>query len=190
LTRRLRGLLERPIGDNERLTAFGLAALLVLAACALLLLTRSHHPAAAHRPNRPAPVPTAPVLPPPATPPPAPAPRPQPRPGRHAPPAAVDRAARRFLAGYLRYLYGRGGARQIEAVSRTLRRRLAAHPPRVSPATRQRRPRITAIIGRGVGARRWALVAQVEDGGVERYPLALQLDRQHGTLVVTRLEGD
>jgi hypothetical protein len=190
LTRRLRGLLERPIGDNERLTAFELAALLVLAACVLLLLTRAPHHPTAHRPARPAPPPTAPVVSPPPPAPAAPVPGPQRRPGRQVPPRAVDRAARRFLAGYLRYLYGRGGARQIRAVSGALRRRLAARPPRVSPATRQRRPRITAITGRRVGARRWALVAQVEDGGVERYPLSLQLDRQHGTLVVTRLEGD
>ena len=189
MTRRLRGLLERPIGDNERLTAFGLAALLVLAACVLLLLTRaSHHPT--HAPIQPPTPPTSPVPSPPVTPPPAPAPRPPRKPVRQTAPAAVVRAARQFLAGYLRYLYGRGGARQIRAVSRALLRRLAARPPRVSPATRQRRPRITAITGRRVGARRWALVAQVEDGGVERYPLALQLGRQHGGWIVTRLEGD
>jgi hypothetical protein len=189
LTRRLRGLLERPIGDNERLTAFGLAALLVLAACALLLLTRApHHPT--HVPIQPPTLPTSPVPAPPVTPPPAPAPRPPRKPVSQTAPPAVDHAARLFLADYLRYLYGRGNARQIRAVSRALRRRLAAHPPRVSPATRQRRPQVTAVTGRRVGARRWALIAQVEDGDVERYPLALQLDRQHGMPVVTRLEGD
>jgi hypothetical protein len=127
---------------------------------------------------------------PPVAPPPAPAPRPPRKPVSQAAPTAVDRAARRFLGGYLRYLYGRGGARQIRAVSRALRRRLAVHPPRVSPATRQRHPRIAAITGRRVGARRWALVAQVEDGGVERYPLALGLDLRRGGWIVTRLEGD
>lgn len=188
MTRRLRGLLERPIGDNERLTAFGLAALLVLAACVLLLLTRAPHHAT--HTNQPAPPPTSPVPSPPVAPPPAPAPRPPRKPVSQAAPPAVDRAARRFLGGYLRYLYGRGSARQIRAMSRALRRRLAAHPPRVSPATRQRHPRITAITGRHAGGRRWALIAQIDDGGVERYPLTLQLDRQHRGWIVTRLEGD
>jgi hypothetical protein len=187
LRRRLRALLERPIGDSERLAAFGLAALLVLAACGLLLLTRTREAPPATHPAAPAPT-IRPALPAPTAPA---APRaPRPEPAADQPPPAVDHAARRFLAGYLRYLYGRGGASGIDGTSHALRRRLAAHPPRVSPATRHRRPRIVRITAARHGVRSWVLIASIDDGGVERYPLALELGRRHGKLLVTRLEGD
>jgi hypothetical protein len=188
LRRRLRRLLERPISDNERVSAFGLAVLLVLASCVALLLTREHHP----RPRPPAATAPAPAAPEPYRPtaPPPPDPGASAEPPAQAPPAAAVRSARRFLAGYLRYLYGHGRARQIRSATLRLRRRLAAHPPRVSPATRQRRPRIVQIEGSATGRQRWTLTARIADGSGASYPLALEVAQRPGGFVVTRLEGD
>jgi hypothetical protein len=185
--RRLRGLLDRPISDSERVSAFGLAVLLVLASCVALLLTREPRPNP--RPATPAPA----LAPPEPTRPTAPAPlSPGPSPQRPAqgPPAAAVRAARRFLAGYLRYLYGHGRARQIRGATPRLRRRLAAHPPRVSPATRKRRPRIIGIKGAAAGHGRWTLTARIADGSGARYSLALEVARSPDGFLVARLEGD
>jgi hypothetical protein len=188
MRRRLRGLLERPISDSERVSAFGLAVLLVLASCVALLLTREHHPRprppAATAPVRAAPGPRRPTAPTPLS------PGPSPQRPAQAPPAAAVRAARRFLAGYLRYLYGHGRARQIRAATPRLRHRLATHPPRVSPATRKRRPRIIGLRSAAAARGRWTLTARIADGSGARYPLALEVARHPGGFLVPRLEGD
>lgn len=88
--------------------------------------------------------------------------------------ATVMRQARRFLAGYLPYLYGQGSARSIRGGTVALRRRLANTRPRVSPATRKRRPRLVRLAAEPLDRRaRWHVVATVADGSVARYPIEL-----------------
>jgi hypothetical protein len=89
--------------------------------------------------------------------------------------AVVVRQARRFLAGYLPYLYGQGPVRVIRAGTVTLRRRLETAPLRVSPAARKRRPRVVRVTAESLDRRRWHVVATIADGGVTRYPIELLL---------------
>jgi hypothetical protein len=160
---RLRDLADRPIADDERRRLFALAAaVLALAAVALAALAPApdHDPAPPARPEPPASVA-------PAAPPPAPVTRSTPV------PQGAERAARRFLKGYLRFLYGHAGAREIERATPQLRRRLSRSRLRVPPAARRRRPRVARLEARLMAAGEVAVRAEVADGGVARYPVAV-----------------
>lgn len=106
------------------------------------------------------------------------------------PSRGVESAARRFLGGYLRYIYGHGPASEIRAASPQLARRLRRGRPRVSPATRQRRPRIAELSARSLGARTELAVATIDDGGAARYPIELVLERRGGRWRVARVGSD
>ena len=112
------------------------------------------------------------------------------------PPAALEassadvtrakQAARRFLAGYLPYAYGRRAAGRIAHASPQLRRRLASERPRVPPAERRRRPRLLLLQADSVGRSRAGMRAQVADGA-RRYTVPLELERTAAGWVVTEL---
>lgn len=179
---RLRGALNRPIADHQRQRAFALAAALVLLAVAGLALTREPgRQTGGHGPQ------------PPEAPPSQEAPAPAPRhkaPSPRAVPAMVTRAGRRFLTGYLAYLYGHASAQRIAGADRTLVRRLARERARVSPATRARHPRIVALTPHRLTPARWSLAALVDDGGVARYTVTTLLERRRGSWVVTAVGDD
>ena len=139
-------------------------AVLALAAAALLALAPApeRDPAPRARPQ-----PVAPA----SSPPPAPVNR------RTPVPHGAERAARRFLTGYLRFLYGHAGAREIEQATPQLRRRLSRSRLRVPPAARRRNPRIARLEVRRVAADEVAVSAEVEDGGVARYPVSVTMRR-------------
>lgn len=186
----LRSLAERPIQAHERRRAFALAAAVVLIAAVGLLAVR---PADQDGETR-APAVSAPPI----------ATAPDDAPARRGPSAGaegapapegiaaerVERTARRFLDGYLAYLYGRGRARAIRAATPALARRLARNRPRVSPATRQRRPRVTGLSAQRLDRRRELVVAEIVDGGVSRYPIELVLLRHGDRWLVDRVEVD
>ncbi|MDP2710337.1 MAG: hypothetical protein Q8O56_03885 [Solirubrobacteraceae bacterium] len=187
---RLRALAERPIEAHERRRAFALAAAVVLIAAVGLLAVR---PADRNGEIR-APAASAPPI----------ATAPNDTPARREPSAGaegapppegiaaerVERTARRFLDGYLAYLYGHGRAGAIRAATPALARRLARNRPRVSPATRQRRPRVTDLSAQRLDPGRELVVAEIADGGVARYPLELVLVRRGGRWLVDRVEVD
>ncbi|HEX8745128.1 MAG TPA: hypothetical protein VF712_18530 [Thermoleophilaceae bacterium] len=164
---RLRDLAERPIADSERRRLFALAvAVLALTAAALLTLgpaPERRQPAATKQPvTNPAPAPPALIE-------------------RSAPaPARATRAARQFLASWLRFLYGHAGARELERATPQLRRRLSDSRLRVPPAARRRRPRVVQVEARRTGADEVAVSAEIEDGGVARYPVAVTMRRTDG----------
>ena len=180
---RLRGLLNRPLRDAERRRLFVAAvAVIVLGAGALALLDqptpRAPRPA---RSSSPAPAPTQPAGAPAedAASVEAPSEEGSPRPGLEGSRADVvdtKRAARRFLAGYLAYTYGRQSAQRIASASAQLRRRLAARPPRVPARERRRRPLVVLVQSNAVGRVRAELVAVVRDGA-RRYTVPLKLTR-------------
>lgn len=173
----LRGWLDRPLRERDRQRAFVLAAAALVLAAAILTLTGRDH----HQPLATAAPPTSPAaVPPPVSPAPAvraPARERVPEPA----PRSIRRVARRFLAGYLPYLYGQRTARRIDASTARLRRRLAANRPRVSPAARRRRPRVVALEGERAPAGRWLVRARIADGSVAAYPIELLI---HGRRVV------
>lgn len=180
---RLRSLKERPISDRERPRAFALAIAVVLAtAVGLLVLGPPETPE--DQPPPPSTAPTAsgdlPDVPTGGE---------EPKAGHQAGTGAL-RAGRRFLNGYLDYLYGRGSARRVRGATAQLTRRLRRDPPRVSPATRRRSPRIAEISTKALGGGRAHVVAEIDDGEVARYPIELVLTGRGGRWLVTKVEGD
>ena len=192
---RLRQLWNRPLRDGDRPRLFAIAVALIAATAAVL--TQLDGPTQAPSLHRAA---TSPVTKPQA---PATAPAVTPDIERREPseegtrtvvrPARADvtaskRAARRFLAGYLPYTYGRVRARAIQSATGALRRRLVARRPRVPAGERRRSPRLTLLQSNSVGHRHAELVALVDDGEC-RYTIALELARTATGWRVTRAGG-
>lgn len=176
---RLRALLDRPLDRRARARTFALASTtLLLTATSLLTLGRAQP----HPTPRPAPPSGAAITPWVSG-------EPSAATGRPSPSTDAERAVRGFLAGYLDYLYGYGPAARIRGATRRLVRRLTRHRPRVSPATRRRRPRVTELHSRPApdGA---TAIAVIDDGGVARYPIDLTLDQRSGEWVVTDVGTD
>ena len=189
---RLRAFLNRPLRDTERRRLFVAAVAVILAgAGALALLDRARSAPAAPEhaaPRRPR-LPAQPAASLRKTPLSLEAPSEEGTPrkeleGSRADVASTKRAARRFLAGYLAYTYGRRRARRIASASVALRRRLAAQPPRVPARERHRRPRVVLVQSNGVGRVRAELVALVRDGA-RRYTVPLELTRGRAGWTVT-----
>lgn len=179
----LRALADRPIAEHERRLAFALAAAIIVAAGGVLVLTRTGSSPA---PRQAASIaPARPAAPPPAGPA---APGSPPEPAA-APPGATQ-GARVFLRGYLAYLYGHAPAREIRGAGLRLVRRLEREPPRVSPATRQRHPRIIEIAARPVAGGRVATTASIADGGVAHYAITVTLQRHRGRWEAIGFSGD
>jgi hypothetical protein len=87
-------------------------------------------------------------------------------------------AARRFLAGYLPYSYGRGSAEKIRFVSASLRRTLARQAPRVPPALQAKaRPRLKDLRLSGIAGRQVIMLARIDDGQ-SRYAALLTVQRR------------
>ncbi|MEX1142877.1 MAG: hypothetical protein WD399_07635 [Thermoleophilaceae bacterium] len=170
--RRLRWLLERPVSDHDRRRAFAVAAaVLLIAAVALSVVSDPAGRPAAGASGRP-PV----VRPEPPTP-----------PAGDLPPETAD-VARRFLDGYLAHLYGSRRPAAIRGASDRLRRQLAAQSVRVSPAMRRQRPRVERIDGQRL-ADGWLVAATVAAATVA-FPISVVVaDRQAGP-VVTRVVED
>ena len=160
---RLRTLAVRPIGEGECRIAFRTAA-----AAALLLLIPDGGP-----PPSISPLPFAPA-----------AQYRPPSPPRPAVAGGPEKAARRFFAGFLPFLYGQGSADSIRAAAPALADRLATSQRRVSPAARGRRPRVAQLEGRRLGSGRASVAARIEDGGVAAYPVTLTLARRGGRWLV------
>jgi len=179
----LRALADRPIAEHERRLAFGLAAAIIVIAAGVLVLTRAG--------SAPAPRPAASIAPArPAAPPPAGPAAPGSPPEPAAAPPGATKDARVFLRGYLAYLYGHAPAREIRGAGPRLVRRLERERPRVSPATRQRHPRIVEVAARPIAGGRVAITASIADGGVARYAITVTLQRHRGRWEAVGLSGD
>jgi hypothetical protein len=167
---------DRPIAEHERRSAMAAVALLLAAVAVLFTLTQpssdARRPAASSngrgQTSRPG--------------------NADPRPLSLAP--GVTRVAARFLAGYLGYAYGHTSARQITDVSPALIRSLENHPPRVSPATQARHPRVASLHLIAAPSGEVAVTAMVNDGGLIDYPIGLVIVSDHDRLLVTGLEGE
>ena len=188
---RLRALWNRPIAEHERVRFFVGAVVILLLVAGVLWATRPDDervaPAASSstRVARPVPVPVDSVptvtQAPPGTPQ-ANAP--------YAAPVNAERAMRDFLGGYLRYLYGRGGAGSIDRAAAQLVRRLGANPPRVSPAQQERRPEIVEVRARRPQRDRVQLVATIDAGETSQYPVGALLVKRNGRWTVTEILND
>jgi hypothetical protein len=165
---RLQALAGRPISEGERRGAFRAgAAALIVAATLLLLIPDGGPPSISSLPAAPA----AQY-------------RPLESPPRPAPVSGPVEAARRFLAGFLPFLYGQGSPAAIRSVASGLADRLASSRHRVPPAALNRRPRAVQLEGGRLGAGRASVAARIEDGGVASYPILLTLARRGGRWLV------
>jgi hypothetical protein len=172
----LRAQMERPLADHERRRLFAVsAALLLVAAVALSLVG-----------ERPA---DSPARPTPADPPSRVAHGANSGRAADRPPRAVLSVARRFVAGYLRHLYGHNHRPPIPEAAPALRRRLAADTPRVSPGMRDRDPEVTRLRATELGSR-WLVRATVADGDLVSFPVEVIVDphRPRGPVVTRVLE--
>lgn len=91
--------------------------------------------------------------------------------------AAARSVARRFLAGYLPYLYGHVPASQVTDVSATVARSLRRSTVQVTPAQRHRHPRLVGLTLIGQTPDSVIATARIADGGVTAYPLTFTLAR-------------
>jgi hypothetical protein len=104
---------------------------------------------------------------------------------------AVERAARRFLAGYLPLIYGKPGA-SIDALRSTSPRLIAAlraEGGHVTPAQAQRTPRLQRVTVVKSGAIGALATAQIKDSPSPAYPLIFHLQQTAEGWVVTRIGG-
>lgn len=164
--------------------AAALGALVVLGLAALLILGQHRTGGLVSRPLPLVPAPN-PVIGTRTPPPPPPA-------GPSAEELSRARVvARRFLHGYLPYLYGRVSARRVTNVTASVAASLHRSRVRVTPAQRRRHPRLVGLTLIGQTPSSVIATARVADGGVAAYPLTFTLQRTvRGSWVVADLGND
>lgn len=99
-------------------------------------------------------------------------------------------AVRRFLSGYLPYLYGRGPADRVAPVTPSVARTLRSGSARVTPAQRQRHPRVAALRVTGQTERSALTAVQIADGGPAPYQLTLTVERRGNRWTIADLGDD
>lgn len=99
-------------------------------------------------------------------------------------------AVRRFLSGYLPYLYGRGPAGRVAPVTPSVARTLRSGSARVTPAQRRRHPRVAALRVTGQTERSALATVQVTDGGPAPYQLTLTVEHRDGRWTIADLGDD
>lgn len=103
--------------------------------------------------------------------------------------ARARQVAKRFLVGYLPFLYGHGRARAIEGVVPSLRLKLTRTRTLVTPVERRRHPRLMSLAAIGQANGAVLATAFVEDGGVTAYALRVILRREPAGWLVSGVEG-
>ena len=96
--------------------------------------------------------------------------------------------AQRFLAGYLPFAYGRGGARAISGISSALRRQLLHKRAELTPVERRRRPRIVSLQTTATTPTFVVATAVIDDGGVTTYRLRFTLEGRAGRWLVSGVQ--
>lgn len=104
---------------------------------------------------------------------------------------AVETAARHFLSGYLRLIYGKPGATvdRIRNASPRLIAELRVDGGRVTPAQSQKTPHIKRVAVISEGAISALATAQIKDSPDPAYPLSFHLQKTVDSWVVTRIGG-
>jgi hypothetical protein len=179
---RLRLFFNHPLEDGDRPRLFAIVVA-ILAGAALILALLDDTGPAPERVKAPAPATDTPSPIVPSATPSAPSEEGDPtEQASRTDIARSKRAARRFLAGYLPFTYGRGTAERIRHAAPELRAEL--RPPRV-PA-RERRPRVELLQTNGVSRERAQVTALVRDGR-RRYTVRLDLANTASGWLVTEI---
>jgi hypothetical protein len=103
--------------------------------------------------------------------------------------ARVRRAARSFLVGYLRFVYGRASAASVRALAPALRSELILKRAQVPPVARRRHPRLVALTALGQASGDAVALALVDDGGIANYAVRLTVRRTSRGWLVSRVDG-
>jgi hypothetical protein len=171
--RRIASLRARPITGRERQTATSALFVCIIVATLLLAIgraqTREPVPAGAHAPT---PSVTNPV----------------PSDSASVTAQVATRIARRFLGGYLAYLYRGLPGRKVSDGTARLIRSLGEHPPR-PVAGALSRPRIVAVDLARTTSGQLVANALVNDGGIVNFTVGLLIARQSQHVLVTGLES-
>ena len=178
-------LRDRPIADHERRQAFIASTVVLAITIGLLALTTPAASTTTHTSRRT--LAARPLV--------EKAPLPSPsvagdgssKPGLIS--QSVERVARRFLTGYLAYLYGHSGLAGIRDANGSLERSLGEHPPRVSLTMRTRHPHVVSLAPVTAPDGSVDVSAIVNDGGVADYTIDLLVSREGGRLLVTGIGG-
>ena len=115
-------------------------------------------------------------------------------PPRLAPPVSTTaivqarRVAERFLAGYLPFAYGRGGALAISGITSALRRQLLHKRAELTPVERRRRPRVVSLQTTATTPTFVVATAVIDDGGVTTYRLRFTLEGRAGRWLVSGVQ--
>ena len=99
-------------------------------------------------------------------------------------------AVRRFLTGYLPYLYGRGPVGRVAPVTASVTRALHSGSARVTPAQRHRHPRVAGLRLTGQTSHSALAAVQITDAGPAAYQLTLTVERRAGRWVISDLGDD
>ncbi len=103
--------------------------------------------------------------------------------------ARARHAARRFLAGYLPFAYGRASAGSVEAVTPALRRQLRRERVQLTPVEHRRRPWVLWLTALARSARAMVVTALVDDGGIANYAVRLTVRRTSRGWLVSSVDG-
>ena len=104
--------------------------------------------------------------------------------------AGVREAGRRFLRGYVAFLYGRREADELEGASADLRRAPRRARLRVPPGRLSRTPTIVDVRAAVQAPRVVQVTATVDDGDLAAYPVTAFLERRAGRWLVTHVGDD
>jgi hypothetical protein len=104
--------------------------------------------------------------------------------------ARARSVARRFLAGYLRFIYGQAAPSSVRGTAPSLRHQLNREQPVAVPAERRRHPHLISLTAAGLRGGVVRATALVYDGGIANYGLRLTIRRtSRGWLVSSVDEG-
>jgi hypothetical protein len=98
------------------------------------------------------------------------------------------RVAERFLAGYLRFAYGRGSALAVGGVPSALRRQMLRERAQLTPVERRCRPRVASLQTVGTTPTFVVATAVIDDGGVTTYRLRFTLQPEASRWAVSSVE--
>jgi hypothetical protein len=169
---RLAPVRHRPSSERERRSATSAVLAGIIATVLLLAVTRGEPsaPAATHPSSTPTPAVHS-----------------EPAPAPDLSERSAAEVARRFLAGYLAYAYGRAPAAGVPDATQALIASLERHPPRVTVARQARLPRVERLVVTLARSGRPAVNAVLNDGGIVNYTVELVLARPHGRLAIGAL---
>ena len=102
--------------------------------------------------------------------------------------ARARRVARTFLAGYLRFAYGRAPTGAVRAVTPELRRQLKRDRVQVTPVERRRRPRVFALTALGQALGAVVATALIDDGGIANYGVRITVRRTNRAWLVSGVD--